>query len=309
MIRFRHFSPALLALCVLSVQAQERASGLLRVDWQPGKSYIWETTTESTTKVTGKEQRLTIQQRTEMDVTPLADGGKQVRVTFGRTSGKMQGDGGKAEFDTDKPWDSDHDLREAVARNVGRSFIMIYDAKNRYLEARGLDEMTGAASGGPVLSAMADAKAVANLFRKSMEMGLPPMPVELGETWSADETLEFPQAGETHVHLDGKYTSQEMFQERNHARINFEGKIKTTEQGKVRQAGDYALTENSKLSGVVLFDLERSVISLSVSTAQLEIKAGEDMIKFDQKVSTKLSAVQDVRRAIPLEDDEALNKE
>ena len=310
MMRFSFRAALAPLLCLLPVlHAQETGDGLLRVDWQPGKSYLWETTTEAVTKATGKEQKLTVTQHTEMDVTPLPDGGKQVRVTFTRIQGKMQGEGGKAEFDTEKPWESDHDLREAVGKNLGKSFILVYDAKNKFVDSKAIDQNTGLAYDAPALASLVELKSVANLFRKSMEMGLPPMPVKSGDSWSADETVTFPQAGETNVHLNGKYTSQEVFQGRNHARINFDGTLKTTDQGKAKQAGDFSLSDKSTLSGVVFFDLERGIISLSVSNARLEVLIGEEKVNFEQKISTKLTAIHDVRRAIPLEEDAALNKE
>lgn len=282
---------------------------MLRVDWQPGKAYILETATEATTKAEGGSQKLSVTQRTEMEVTPTANGGKQVQVTFAHLKGEMSGPGGEAKFDTDKPAESDPDLLQSLGKALGRSFLLIYDGKNGFVEAKGLEGLAEPSADGLKLSALADARATANLFRKSMEMGLPPIPVKSGDSWTADEVISFPKAGETHVKMSGKFVGEEELQNRKHARISFDGKLQTSKEGKAKQPGDFSISEDSKLSGLVFYDLERHVVTMSVSTTRLELIVEDQPISFEQKVTTKLAGLQDIRRAIPLEDDAALNKE
>ena len=291
------------------VLAEKAGPSLLRVDWQPGKAYVWETTTETTTKATGNLQTLQIKQRTDMEVLASPNGGKDVRVTFAQLSGEMIGPGGTAKFDTDHPETSNPDLLSTLGQSLGKSFVLQYDDKNRFTDVKTVESLTGAGAANAALSQLADIRAVAGLFRKSMEMGLPPVPVTPGATWVADEILEFPKAGETKVKLNGKYEAREKFLGRDHAKIEVTGKIQTTESGKTKQATDFAISEASQLTGFVYFDLERHVMTMNVSTTKLELIIDEQPVSFDQKSTMRLVGIQEIRRAVPLEDDEEKNKE
>ncbi len=290
-----------------SVGAEE--PGVLRVDWQPGKAYVLETTTESSTQAGGAKQEMTVVQGTELEVTEADGGGKDVRVTFARIRGDMKGPNGEAKFDTDNPAASDPGLMETLGKSLGRAYVLKYDAKNRFVDSLDISAVDAGAKPTPSLSELADKRAGANLFRKSMEMGLPPGPVKEGDAWTADETVTFPKAGETHVKLSGKFASVEEIQGRKHARITFDGTLRSTDQTRGSLPAGFSISDKSKLSGVVFYDLERRVVSMSVSTTQLHLLVEDQMVEFEQKVTTRLNAVLDIRRAIPIEDDEALNKE
>ncbi len=286
----------------------EITSTALRVDWRPGKAYILDTKTEVKTKAGEGNQMLTLNQRTELEVTPDAKGGKSVQVSFAHIEGKLEGPGGSAVFDTDKPAESDKDLLATLGQGLGKRFVLRYDAKNRFVESKAVDGLA-ATTDGPVLTTLSDVKTAGNLFRKSMEMGLPPGPVKLGDVWNGDEVITFPKAGETQVELSGKYVGEENFQEHKHAKISFDGKMKTTPKGKAKLPAQFSISDNSTLSGLVYYDLEQRVVTMSVSTAKLELNIDGEKMDFEQKVTTKLAGVQDVRRAIPLEDDATSNKE
>ena len=302
------------SLCSLSLtlspaMAENAGPSLLRVDWQPGKAFVWETTTETSTMALDNRQTLNIKQRTDMEVLASPNGGKDVRVTFARLSGEMTGPGGSAKFDTDHPEASNPDLLLNLGQSLGKSFILQYDAKNRFTDVKTVEPLTGAGAAQSALPQLADIRAVAALFRKSMEMGLPPIPVTPGATWAADETLEFPKAGETKVKLNGKYVAREKFLDRDHAKIEVTGKIQTTEIGKTKQATDFAISDTSPLTGLIYFDLERQVITMNVSTTKLDLVIDQQLVSFQQKSTMRLVGIQEIRRAVPLEDDEEKNKE
>ena len=283
--------------------------GVLRVDWLPGKAYVLETTTESSTQAGGAKQEMKITQGTELEATAAEGGGKDVRVTFSRIHGEMKGPNGEAKFDTDNPPASDPGLLETLGKSLGRAYVLKYDAKNRFVDSLDISAVDATGKPAPSLAELADKRAGANLFRKSMEMGLPPGPVKVGDAWTADETLSFPRAGETHVKLSGRFASVEEIQGRKHAKITFDGTLRSTDQARGSLPASFSISDKSKLSGVVFFDLERRVVSMSVSTTQLHLLVEDQMVEFEQKVTTRLNAVLDIRRAIPIEDDEALNKE
>jgi hypothetical protein len=304
----RRFAPLLVLLQAVTLQAVAEPQ-TLRVDWQPGKAYVLETETNSTTMAGGAQQEMAVKQGTEMEVTAMDDGSREVRVTFARVHGEMKGPNGSAKFDTDNPEASEPELLKSVAATLGRAFVLKYDQANRFVDSRDVSMEVNPDQVAPSLSEVADRRAAANLFRKSMEMGLPPGPVQLGDSWTADETLTFPKAGDTQVKLSGKYASNEELQGRKHAKITFDGVLKSTDMARGSLPAGFAISDKSKLSGVVFYDLERRVISMSVSTTQLHLIVEDQAVQFEQKVTTRLDAVLDIRRAIPIEDDEYLNKE
>lgn len=270
----------------------------LRLHWEPGKRYVQETSTDTSTRKTGEggqTQTMRVQQSTEMTVTKEKNKEeKLVQVRFASVKGEIAANGKTLTFDSTNPNEQNPMLLQAFGRAIGKTFTLVYDAKDRFVDSRDLGSLSSESGAVTGLAAVADSRAVANLFRKSLEMGLPPIPVEIGDTWSADETINFPQAGEVRVRMSGKLEGIIDREGRKHAKIIFDGKFGNTADRPDKPVSLVEITNDSAMSGILLFDIERQVISFAAYTTTIKLQAPGEIIPFEQKVTSKITAVEDV---------------
>ena len=217
---------------------------------------------------------------------------KLVDVRFSAVRGEMSSGQGIMKFDSSKPGEANPMLEKAIGRAVGKTFVLVYDEQDRFRESRelgGLASSPGAVTG---LTALADSRDVANLFRKSLEVGLPPIAVSVGDTWTADETMTFPQAGDTHVEMNGKFEGIENRDGHPHAKIIFEGKLSSVTR-KDKPVANIEIGEGSTMAGIIFFDLERPNTTLSSSTNHLKMMVAGQEMPFEQHITSQIVSVKD----------------
>lgn len=277
-------------LCAATVlQAQEEPLSL-RLRWLPEHTYIQETTTETTTglKAAGKgeDQKMKVKQTTEIKVTGAGTGEKLARVTFTGLSGEVMLKGKKETFDSANLSKADPMIQASVGQSVGKSFVLAYGPDDQFLEVRNSSAMVETPDEGPNLVRIAEAKQVADLYRRSLEMGLPKAAVKPGDRWTAQETVNFPSAGAMNIDLRAKLESVVTYEGRQHAKVTFEGEMKRTEDS----AGSRAVTigDGSRVFGQVLFDVERGTVTFGAFLADLQLEISGTKIPVRQQVTTKL---------------------
>ncbi|MBX7211417.1 MAG: hypothetical protein K1X78_24130 [Verrucomicrobiaceae bacterium] len=288
------------AILIASVHAQDKA--LLRPHWQAGKTYHQQTETQTTSTLTPApgefiEQKLNVVQKTEIRVVPEpGTANKRAEVKFAGMTGEMTFQGRTFKFDSADPQSAHPLLRQALAGTTGRSFAMIFDGEDAFVEVKGTERLAGDGATITGLGAMADARGVANLFRQSLEAGLSSKPVAPGDKWTTEQTIPFPQAGEMKVRLNSTYAENVQRDGRLHAKVTFEGRIGSTDtepDEKGRGEAAASLSGESTLSGQVFFDLERRTVSLSVFLANLTLKLQGNRIPLRQQVTTRLASITD----------------
>lgn len=281
-------------LCLIqpAAYAQEEALSL-RLRWLPDHTYVQETTTETTTSLTAigkpEDQKMKVKQTTEIRVTAAASGEKQARVTFAALSGEVMLNGKKVVFDSANLENANPMIRASVGQSVGKTFILAYDAEDRFIEVRDSSSMTPAKEEGPDLEKISEARQVADLYRRSMEMGLPKMPVMMGDRWTAQETVNFPSAGTVNIELRAKLESLVEYEGRPQAKVSFEGEMKRADES----AGSRTVTigDGSRIFGQVLFDLERGTVSFGAFRADIQLEIQGKKIPVRQQVTTKLTSL------------------
>lgn len=288
MLRLLPLLPCLLCL-ITSARAQEEPLSL-RLRWLPEHTYFQETTTETTTGLTAigkpQDQKMKVKQTTEIKVSGAGTGEKLARVTFTALSGEVMLNGKKETFDSANLTSANPMIQASVGQSVGKSFVLVYDADDRFKEVRNASSMTDAAQEGPNLVKIAEARQVADLYRRSLEMGLPKAAVKPGDRWTAQESVNFPSAGPMNIDLRAKLESVVSYEGRQHAKVSFEGEMKRAEE----TAGSRAVTigDGSKVFGQVLFDVERGTVTFGAFLADLQLEIDGKKIPVRQQVSTKL---------------------
>ncbi|MES2598948.1 MAG: hypothetical protein V4662_26690 [Verrucomicrobiota bacterium] len=288
MLRLPFFLSSLLCLTTV-LQAQDEPLSL-RLRWMPEHTYVQETTTETSTgvKITGKGegQKLKVKQTTEIKVTGAGTGEKLARVTFTNMSGEVMLNGKKETFDSAHLKDANPVIQASVGQSVGKSFVLAYGPDDQFMEVRNSSTMAETPDDGPNLVRIAEAKQVADLYRRSLEMGLPKAAVKPGDRWTAQETVNFPSAGTMNIELRAKLESVVSYEGRQHAKVTFEGEMKRAEE----TAGSRPVTigDGSKVFGQVLFDVERGTVTFGAFLADIQLEVGGKKIPVRQQVTTKL---------------------
>ncbi|MEZ5386588.1 MAG: hypothetical protein R3F13_13830 [Prosthecobacter sp.] len=283
--------PAVLLLFSLNAAAQEEAVEL-KLHWEPGQTYVQESDTDTVNFLTaiGKtsDQKLRLHQTTRITVSKNASDQTEAQVLVESLLGEMTYEGQTHAYDSKNPASSHPLLQRSFGGAAGRSFTLVYDVKDQFIDAK------DAASGvDPDLVEIANARQLADLYRRSLEMGLPSIPVHPGDKWISEQIVVFPQAGSVEVKLNSKFDGVVEREGRRQAQIAFEGLMKTQrdKDGNGRELPTerpVSLGDDSKVNGHIFFDLERRTISLAVFSATLQLKIEGKPLPVRQQVTTRL---------------------
>lgn len=291
---------ALLLLPVLSIlpplcHGQEQPQEL-KLRWENGHFYLQETDTDTTTMLSSigqkHDQKLRMRQTTSVKVSQNEAGEQLVRVSIDSLTGELLQGGLLHPFDSSKLDDALPVLQKTVGGAAGRVFTLVYGPQGEFQDVRDIGSMVrGGAT--PDLASIADARQMATLYRRSLEMGLPKVPVRPGDHWISDEVIAFAEAGQVQVQLKSKFDRIVERSGRKHAQIAFEGTLKTKpDEGTKRSV---KVDTGSKVSGQVFFDLERRTVSLSLLLAMMNLNVDGKRLPVRQQVTTRLVAVKQVR--------------
>ena len=268
----------------------------LKLHWEPGQTYLQESDTDTTNFLTslGKttDQKLRLHQTTSITVKQTPEGQTLAGVLIESLLGEMTFEGKSYAFDSRNPTSSSPQLQQTLGGAAGKGFTLVYNKKGDFEGAKDIGSMvTGGVE--PDLNSIATANQLATLYRRSLEMGLPKIPVRPGDKWISDEIVDFPQAGTVQVKLNAKFDGIVDREGHRQAQISFEGSMKS-KPDKDGTGQDLStertvtLGDNSKVNGHVFFDLERKTISLAVFSATIQLKVEGKPMPVRQQVTTRL---------------------
>lgn len=297
------FRPAALLastlLCLFSSAPAQDSPVELKLHWEPGQTYVQESDTDTTNFLTalGKtsDQKLRMHQTTSITVQKTPQGQTEAKVMIESLLGEMTYEGKSHVFDSKNPGASHPALQQILGGSAGKSFTLVYDEKGAFLDAK---DTTSMVTGGvePDLTSIANARQLATLYRRSLEMGLPKIPVRPGDKWISDEIVPFPQTGTVQVKLNAKFDGIVDREGRRQAQISFEGTMKSQRDKdsngrELRTERPVTLGDDSKVNGHVFFDLERKTISLAVFSATIQLKVEGKPMPVRQQVTTRLMSM------------------
>jgi hypothetical protein len=275
------------------VFAQQESFPLI-IRWSVGHLYTQETITDTLTalSVAGatEDQKMKVVQTTEISVKASPNAGKSARVTFKALKGDVMLRGVKHTFDSSRMAEASPMIQASLGKSVGRSFELHYDAEDRFVEVRDSSSLADEDKTSPSLETIAEAHEVAELYRRSLEIGLPKVPVKLGDRWTNQEALNFPSAGKVNIELSAHLESMLDYQGRRHAKISFEGEMRRADES----AGTRKVTigGGSRMSGQILFDVERGMVSETAFRSEIQLEIGGKTIPVRQNVTTRLIGFQ-----------------
>ena len=265
--------------------------------WQPGKRYLFQTETETiiNLKALGKEgeQVLQVIQNTDVTVLPGKEAGtKELKVRFVTLRARMAAEGKTFLYDSEEPSESDPAMRQMLADSSGTGFSLIYSDDNKFLKLGVVEQPAAQPETEPSLLQVADARQVAELYRRSLEMVLPRPDVAVGDKWTSIEQMTFPQAGDMDVRMNCHYLENLDRDARPHAKVTFQGRIAqapevagTADHRTVKLGGD------STIAGHIFYDLERRAVSLSMFLGSIVINHEGKNLPVRQSVTTRLEDI------------------
>ncbi len=290
-MHLRSALPALFLAFFAICQAQDVALEI-KLHWEPGQFYLQESDTDTTTFLTAlgqkHDQKLRLRQTTSIRVTQAADQSREARVSIDSLKGELLQDGLLNPFDSAKMEDALPILRKTVGNTAGKSFTLTYDAQDNYQDVRDIAPLVSGGST-PDLNSIADAKQLATLFRRSLEMGLPKIPVRPGDKWISEESVSFSEVGTVQVKLRAKFDGFVDREGRKQAQIAFEGTLETQKDSDTKRS--VTMDKDSKITGQVFFDVERRTVSLSVLMAMINMNVEGKKLPVRQQVTTRLVAM------------------
>jgi hypothetical protein len=229
-----------------------------------------------------------IKQTTRVDVEAKEDGKKEARVHFTALTGETHFKGEKMTFDSANPSAGHPLLQKSLGQGVGASFVLIYGQDDLFTGVRDTGSMAPSSEGTPTLPGIVESKQVAELYRRSLEMGLPKTPVKPGDGWTSEETVPFPSAGTVSVELRAKFDAIIEYAGRPHAKIVFDGEMR----GAGESQGRISIAAGSTTLGQVFFDLERQTVSFATFRADIGLEIEGKRIPLRQQVTTKLVSLE-----------------
>ena len=268
--------------------------------WMEGKTYRFETRTETLVNLAALnqpgEQVLQVIQDTSIRVRRgQKPGTKELEVRFDELRARMTAGEKTFLYDSEEPSESDPALRQMLTDSTGRSFTLVYSSEDRFLEIGAVDQPAAAPDREPSLAAVADARQVAELYRRSLEMVLPRPEVLPGDKWQSIEQVKFPQAGDMNVKMSCHYAEVLQRDGRPHAKITYQGRLGQSPEGAATKKA-LKLGGESTISGHLFYDLERGAVSLSMFLGSIVIEHEGRNLPVRQSVTTRLEAIEDSER-------------
>lgn len=300
MFRRSLFLAQMLLLTALPALAQEEPALQLKLHWMPGYTYVQESETDTTNFLTalGKtsDQTLRLHQSTRITAQKNSQGETEAKVLIEHLLGEMKVDGKSHFYDSKNPGSAHPVLQRTLGGAAGRGFTLVYNAEDEFLDAKDTGSMV---EGGPTpdLASLATARQLATLFRRSLEIGLPKIPVRPRDKWVSDEVVPFSQAGTVQVKLNAKFDGVVDREGRQQARVSFEGVMKSqrdkdTAGRELDTSRPVTLGGESKVSGHVFYDLEWRTIAMAVFVANLQLNVEGKTMPVRQEVATRLVSIQ-----------------
>ena len=278
-----------LLLFTLFMLAQAPVAGadkvLLLPRWETGKIYRQQTVTEIQLPLPGAAatpgQNTSITQM--LDITVSKEAGTEQKLAS--IKALLNTGGQTLAYDSTDAAKSLPFLQQTFGALAGKTFTLVYDKEDKFLDVRAADGQAGTPLG--TTKAM-DVRQLADAFRKSQDLALPKAAVAPGDTWTFTDKLDMPPVGTFAIKATGRFDSIAAVDGRKHAKLLLDGTLENP-------AGAQQLVQfgpGSKFSGEILFDLDRKVVASSIVKTELKLTISGQEAPMSQTATTKLIGVE-----------------
>jgi uncharacterized protein DUF6263 len=283
-----------LCLCLAApLSAEDKMT--IRNHYESGKVYTLENVMEMTAAMpgagAGSNQLTTVTQI--MTITVKDEPGTTNRlatIKFTGIKASMNMMGQNMTYDSADPSKSQPFLQQAFGAMLGKEFTLVYDKDDKVAEARGLEALTPTPVGG---AKGMDGKQLAEAFKKSQEMFLPPQPVAPGDSWTYEDKIEMPPLGTLASKGTGKFDSIVEEGGHKHAKLTITGTIAMPESSNPMAK----IGEGSTVNVEMLYDIERRVTDTTTTNNDIKLNAAGQDVPMKQKDVAKITSIADAPKA------------
>jgi hypothetical protein len=196
-----------------------------------------------------------------------ADGGHEVEMEFLSIRMKLD-QGGKTMVDYDSgkksPGDSTNSVAAMFKKIIGAKIRYSLDASNQVQRVEGVDELRDRlTTGGPAdFTSIFKSMLNKDYFKQMMDYsrGLPPKPVQPGDTWPVKQDISMGDLGARATDYDFTFQSWEQRGKRTCARLEFQGTVKNKSTQNPAPNGMTIAIQDGTISGVSWFDPELGMV-------------------------------------------------
>ncbi len=282
-------------LLVVSATLLQSASAADKVSfipqWEPGKTYRQEVTiiSQATVPSQAESQDSNVIQQIKTTVTKDAGSDRRLaEVTFESVKALVTTGKEVVTYDSSDPAMSRPHLQQAFGAMVGRSFTLVYDKDGKFLEMRVPDPDGGLSPvgdfKGPTNKQFADA------WQKSVELALPKQSLAVGDNYDHESKAEMQPLGVMTTKTKGRFEAMVDVEGRRHAKLLLDGKLDLGAGGALA-----ALAEGGRLTGEILFDIERRVVTSSSIRTEMKMPPNFGGMTLNTTVNTKLKSVESTK--------------
>ncbi len=288
-----HFATFILLLLFhTSLSASEKLQ--LRQVWEVGKIYTQETKTDMRleTQLLSNPQIQKTNITQTQTITVSKDGEtdhKVAEVKIASIIGSTDFMGQTMTYNSSDPAKSPPFLQQAFGALAGKSFLLIYDADNVFIEQRAPEYLAAATPLGATKS-MSNPQ-FSDVFRKSQEIALPKDPVSVGDTWHYQDKIEMPPIGTILIEATGKFDSIIPQDGHQQARLLIEGTFVLPSD----EANLMSFAPGSKFVSEVLYDLDRKVVTHSNMDSTFNVLVDGKETPITQGIKARLISIESIK--------------
>ena len=232
----------------------------------------------------------------QMDVTVSKEAGtdrKLAEMKFVAIKAMMNTAGQLMTYDSTDPAMSQPMLQQTFGALLGKSVTVIYDKDDKLVDISVPDNFIPTPLGqgtGP------SGKQLGNMFRESIDFGLPAQGLAPGETFDVEKKIDMQPMGTISTKMKGRFDSIVDHEGRKHAKIVMEGTMEMPNlPGEVQAV--VSIVPGAKLKSETLFDLDRMVVSLNTSNTEMKMSAGGREMTMKQTMVSKIKSIEDAPAA------------
>ena len=266
----------------------------MRQHWEPGKVYHLESNMDMDMTMPGLPggggQTTTVIQ--QMDITVSKEPGtdrKLAEMKFAAIKAMINTAGQLMTYDSTDPAMSQPMLQQAFGALLGKSVTVIYDKDDKFVDVIVPENFIPTPLG---QGAAPSGKQLGNMFRESVDFGLPAQGLSAGETFDLEKKIDMQPMGSVSTKLKGRFDSVVDHEGRKHAKIVMEGTMEIPDLPAEVQAV-VSLLPGAKITSETLFDLERKIVSLNTTKTEMKMAAGGKEMTMKQTMVSKLKSIED----------------
>jgi hypothetical protein len=266
----------------------------MRQHWEPGKVYHLESNMDMDMTMPGMPggggQTTTVIQ--QMDITVSKEPGtdrKLAAMKFAAIKAMINTAGQLMTYDSTDPAMSQPMLQQTFGALLGKSVTVIYDKDDKFVDVIVPDNFLPTPLG---QGAGPSGKQLGGMFRESVEFGLPPQGLAVGETFNLDKKIDMQPMGSISTKMKGRFDSIVDHDSRKHAKLVMEGTMEIPDLPAEVQAV-VSMLPGAKITSETLFDLDRKVVSLNTTTTEMKMAAGGREMTMKQTMVSKLKSIED----------------